>query len=63
VLERFRLTPGEAIYIGDREENCLDAARRAGLRTIRYDPGGDPSQPDVLASWSALPDRIQGELG
>jgi HAD superfamily hydrolase (TIGR01509 family) len=57
-LKRVGAEPAHAIYIGDRETDCLDAARRAGLKTIRYDPTGDPSRTDVLVDWSVLPARV-----
>lgn len=55
VLGRLNVPAIEAIYIGDREAECLEAARRAGLRCLRYDPRGDPARSDVLVSFADLP--------
>ena len=46
------------LYIGDRELDCVDAARAAGLRALRYDPAADDGAPDVLGSWDDLSDRL-----
>lgn len=58
-LSRLDVTAEEAWYVGDREEDCVEAARRAGLHAIRYDPRASPSVRGVLRSWSDLPGRIQ----
>ncbi len=57
-LEALAVRPEDALYLGDRERDCLEGARRAGLRTIRYDPKGDRSRADVLVEWAALPSRV-----
>jgi len=49
--------PSQALYIGDREPDCVSAAHAAGLRTLRYDPSADPA-PDVLRAWSELPEQL-----
>ncbi len=57
-LEALAVRPEDALYLGDRERDCLEGARRAGLRTIRYDPNGDRSRADVLVEWATLPSRV-----
>ena len=57
-LAALDVPPEDALYLGDRERDCLEGARRAGLRTIRYDPNGDRSRADVLIEWAALPSRV-----
>jgi putative hydrolase of the HAD superfamily len=53
-LDALRVAPLDALYIGDRERDCVAAARAAGLATRRFDPRGDPRDPDVLVSWKTL---------
>ena len=53
-LEALRVAPGDALYIGDREHDCVAAARAAGLAARRFAPRGDPGDPCVLVSWKAL---------
>lgn len=43
-----------ALYVGDRERDCLEGARAAGLRVLRYAPSAAADAPEVLRSWSAL---------
>ena len=57
-LERMRLAPGEAVYVGDSPED-VQMAQAAGVRTVGI-PGGFPnrealeaSRPDVLAETLA----------
>lgn len=49
---------GSALYIGDREPDCVAAARAAGLRAWRLDPGGRAGDPDVLRGWAELAPRL-----
>jgi putative hydrolase of the HAD superfamily len=60
-LARLNAHPFEARYIGDREEDCLSAARAAGIPSIRYDPSAERSDPQILVAWSDLPARVRGE--
>lgn len=60
-LAALAVPPEEAVYVGDREEDCVGAARDAGLRGIRYAPGSEPGAPELLASWQDLPARLLGE--
>lgn len=53
-LDAFGVSAHQALYVGDREENCVAAARSAGLPARRYDPSGDLDDPSVLVSWAAL---------
>jgi putative hydrolase of the HAD superfamily len=61
-LTRLNVPPLQALYIGDQEADCVEAARRAGLRSIRYDPHADPRRSDVIVSFRDLAGRILGEL-
>lgn len=60
-LAALAVSPEESVYVGDREEDCVGAARDAGLRGIRYAPGSEPGAPELLASWRDLPARLLGE--
>lgn len=53
-LERFGIEPDEGLYIGDREEDCVAAARAAGLRGLRYAPGEISRDPTLLTAWHLL---------
>ena len=53
-LERLGVSADAALYIGDREVDCVDAARAAGLRALRYDPAAAHDVRDVLVSWDDL---------
>jgi putative hydrolase of the HAD superfamily len=57
-LAELGLPDGGGVYVGDRERDCLEAARRAGLQTLRYDPDGDPADPQILPTWDALRARL-----
>ena len=54
-LERLQVSSQAGLYIGDRDVDCVDAARAAGLRALRYDPSADSRAQDVLRSWEQLP--------
>jgi putative hydrolase of the HAD superfamily len=60
-LAALGVAPKEAVYVGDRERDCVGAARDAGLRGIRYAPGSEPGDPELLGSWEELPARLLGE--
>ena len=51
-LDALGVRIDRALYVGDRERDCLEAARNAGLTALRYGPGGE------LPSW----DRLAGRL-
>jgi REG-2-like HAD superfamily hydrolase len=53
-LERLGVEARSALYIGDREADCVDAARKAGLRGLRYAPGGTSEDRQLLGEWSML---------
>jgi phosphoglycolate phosphatase-like HAD superfamily hydrolase len=61
-LERFRVSPAETIYVGDRPED-RDAARRAGVNFIGVKTGvfGNRDFGDcvVLESVAALPEYLK----
>ena len=61
-LEHLGVSPEAGLYIGDREVDCVDAARAAGLQALRYDPSGDREAPNVLTAWAELTDRL-GRMG
>jgi putative hydrolase of the HAD superfamily len=58
-LEHLCVSPDAGLYIGDREVDCVDAARAAGLRALRYDPSEDRRAPNVLATWGELTDHLE----
>jgi putative hydrolase of the HAD superfamily len=64
-LEHLEVSPEAALYIGDREVDCVDAARAAGVRALRYDPSAGRQAPNVLATWGELTDQLErmGEAG
>ncbi len=53
-LERLGSKPGLALYIGDREKDCVAAARAAGLRGLRYARGDASPKPSLLKDWRML---------
>ena len=67
-LERMRLSPGEAVYVGDSPED-VQMAQAAGVTAVGV-PGGFPNReslaaarPDVLeASLARALDRVLGPL-
>lgn len=48
--------PAEALYIGDRERDCLEGARKAGLQALRFDP--QSSDTAELRDWAQLTKRL-----
>jgi putative hydrolase of the HAD superfamily len=53
-LERIGVAPEAALYIGDREADCVAAARAAGLQALRLEPSAAPGTPGLLAGWREL---------
>ncbi len=53
-LERLGSAAGLALYIGDREKDCVAAARASGLRGLRYARGEASSDPTLLTDWRML---------
>jgi HAD superfamily hydrolase (TIGR01509 family) len=49
-------TPEQALYVGDRDPDCVEAARATGLRALRYDP--DARDTGTLHGWSALAEQL-----
>jgi len=58
-LSALRAEPERALYIGDREAHCVDAARRAGLRALRLVPPDHPPGPGLLCGWRQLEAALQ----
>ena len=50
------VAPAHALYVGDRERDCLAGARQAGLAVLRYAPGSGDSE--ALHDWAELLDRV-----
>lgn len=48
--------PAEALYIGDRERDCLEGARKAGLQTLRFAP--EATEAVELRDWAQLTERL-----
>lgn len=57
-LERLGVPAAAALYVGDREADCVAAARAAGLHAWRYDPAAPEGAPDRIARWDELPKRL-----
>jgi HAD superfamily hydrolase (TIGR01509 family) len=57
-LSALGVPAGSALYVGDREPDCVAAARAAGLRAWRYDPRARAGIPDVLSDWAELDSRL-----
>ena len=53
-LRALGVPPGAALYVGDREADCVAAARAAGLHALRLDPAAAPGATGVLAGWRDL---------
>lgn len=56
-LEAVGADAASSVYVGDRERDCLEAARRAGLRTLRY--AADTGGTGALGAWSELPEALE----
>jgi putative hydrolase of the HAD superfamily len=59
-LARLGARAESALYVGDREVDCVAAARAAGLRAWRYDPRASAGTSEVLTDWAQLAERLQG---
>ncbi len=57
-LARLGAHPETAVYVGDREADCVAAARAAGLRAFRYDPRAPAGTSDVLTDWAQFAERL-----
>jgi HAD superfamily hydrolase (TIGR01509 family) len=57
-LERLRVTPEQAIFVGDRPAKDVAAARAVGMRAIRVRTGEYAHVPDDPAPWRSVPDAI-----
>jgi len=53
-LQKLGVRIEQALYVGDREERCVAAARRAGLRALRYAPAEPYPAPGMLRDWREL---------
>ncbi len=53
-LERLGSRASLALYIGDREKDCVAAARASGMRGLRCAPGNASSDPKLLTDWRML---------
>jgi len=54
VLDRLACSAAGALYVGDREKDCVEAARAAGLHALRYDRDAAGTSDRVLRAWSEL---------
>jgi putative hydrolase of the HAD superfamily len=52
VCERLRVPPADALYVGDRERDCVAAARAAGLRAVLYDPAHAAGWEHLAQRWT-----------
>jgi len=57
-LERLRVTPDRAIFIGDRPSKDIAAAHTVGMRSIRVRTGEYAHLPDDPAPWRTAPDAV-----
>ena len=61
LLDGLQCLPAEIVMVGDSYANDVRGARAAGLRTIWYDPVGDPAPADAhdhdarIADMNSLP--------
>jgi putative hydrolase of the HAD superfamily len=53
-LDALGVAGHEALYVGDREADCVAAAREAGLRALRLDRHAPPGSAGTLAGWADL---------
>lgn len=53
-LERLGSEADLTLYIGDREKDCVAAARASGLRGLRYAPAEASPDPTLLTDWAML---------
>jgi len=57
-LSRLGVKAEAALYVGDRELDCVAAARAAGLHAWRLDPGAASGTSNVLSGWPELEPRL-----
>lgn len=57
-LAKLGVRAEASLYVGDREPDCVAAARAAGLRAWRYDPRAPAGTPEVLSDWAELATRL-----
>lgn len=58
-LARLGVRAASALYVGDRETDCVAAAREAGLHAWRLDPDAPAGTANVLSSWTDLELRLR----
>jgi HAD superfamily hydrolase (TIGR01509 family) len=69
VLDTLGLLPNQAVMVGDRYDNDVDAAKRVGLWTVWYNPGGaagpagEPRYDVEIAGLRELPAAIDEIAG
>jgi HAD superfamily hydrolase (TIGR01450 family) len=61
-LERFGVTPGEALMIGDRLDTDIAGARRAGMKSALVLTGIDSAKTLLAADASMQPDYVLEDL-
>ena len=57
-LARLGVPAEAALYVGDRETDCVAAARAAGLHAWRLDPEAPAGAANVLTTWADLGPRL-----
>jgi putative hydrolase of the HAD superfamily len=57
-LERLGVGPDAVLYVGDREPDCVEAARLAGLEAWRLDPEAETGGLETLSGWGELAPRL-----
>jgi len=58
-LARLGVRTESALYVGDRELDCVAAARAAGLHAWRLDRGAPAEAANVLSGWEDFEPRIE----
>jgi len=59
-LTQLGVAAEAALYVGDREPDCVAAARAAGLRAWRLDLAAPRTAANVLSGWAELEPRLAG---
>ena len=57
ILRRLKVTPEEAVYVGDRQLEDVQGARQAGMKAVwinRYEAGADPALAEPLLRTSTV---------
>jgi putative hydrolase of the HAD superfamily len=57
-LAQLGVSAEAALYVGDRETDCVAAARAAGLHAWRLDPEAPPGTANVLTAWVEFGPRL-----